>query len=207
MMPFILGKKLKMSQIWKNDKAIPVTLIQAGPAKITQIRTKEKDGYSAVQIGFDATKKRLNKPLQGHLKDLGNFKHLKEFRIDGERQAISDKEYKVSDILDVSQFQEGAKVKISGLDKGRGFQGVVKRHGFHGGPQTHGQKNRLRAPGSIGSTAPQRVIKGRKMAGHMGQERTSVKNLEIVSIDKDKNILMVKGAVPGARGTLLEISN
>ena len=196
-----------MSQIWKNDKAIPVTLIQAGPAKITQIRTKEKDGYSAVQIGFDATKKRLNKPLQGHLKDLGNFKHLKEFRIDGERQAISDKEYKVSDILDVSQFQEGAKVKISGLDKGRGFQGVVKRHGFHGGPQTHGQKNRLRAPGSIGSTAPQRVIKGRKMAGHMGQERTSVKNLEIVSIDKDKNILMVKGAVPGARGTLLEISN
>ncbi len=196
-----------MSQIWKNDKAIPVTLIQAGPAKITQIRTKEKDGYSAVQIGFDATKKRLNKPLQGHLKDLGNFKHLKEFRIDDERQATSDKEYKVSDILDVSQFQEGAKVKISGLDKGRGFQGVVKRHGFHGGPQTHGQKNRLRAPGSIGSTAPQRVIKGRKMAGHMGQERTSVKNLEIVSIDKDKNILMVKGAVPGARGTLLEISN
>ncbi|MEK7593299.1 MAG: 50S ribosomal protein L3 [Patescibacteria group bacterium] len=206
-MSFILGKKLKMSQIWKNDKAIPVTLIQAGPAKITQIRTKEKDGYSAVQIGFDATKKRLNKPLQGHLKDLGNFKHLKEFRIDDERQATSDKEYKVSDILDVSQFQEGAKVKISGLDKGRGFQGVVKRHGFHGGPQTHGQKNRLRAPGSIGSTAPQRVIKGRKMAGHMGQERTSVKNLEIVSIDKDKNILMVKGAVPGARGTLLEISN
>lgn len=192
-----------MSQIWKNDKAIPVTLIQAGPAKITQIRTKEKDGYSAVQIGFDATKKRLNKPLQGHLKDLGNFKYLKEFK-----PTTNDQEpttYKIGDELNVNQFQEGAKVKISGLDKGRGFQGVVKRHGFHGGPQTHGQKNRLRAPGSIGSTAPQRVIKGRKMAGHMGQERTSVKNLEIVGIDKDKNILMVKGAVPGARGTLLEI--
>jgi len=200
-MPFILGRKLKMSQIWKNDKAIPVTLIQAGPAKITQIRTNEKEGYSAVQIGFDATKKRLNKPLQGHLKDLGNFKHLKEFK----RQATN--EYKIGDILDVSQFQEGAKVKISGLNKGRGFQGVVKRHGFGGGPQTHGQKNRLRAPGSIGSTAPQRVIKGRKMAGHMGQERTSIKNLEIVGIDKDKNILMVKGAVPGATGTILEISN
>lgn len=192
-----------MSQIWKNDKAIPVTLIQAGPAKIIQIRTKEKDGYSAVQIGFDATKKRLNKPLQGHLKNLGNFKHLKEFRI--QNSLAGQTEFKIGDALTVEQFNEGNKVKISGLDKGRGFQGVVKRHGFHGGPQTHGQKNRLRAPGSIGATAPQRVIKGRKMAGHMGQERTSVKNLEIVGIDKDKNILMVKGAVPGARGTLLEI--
>lgn len=188
-----------MSQIWKNDKAIPVTLIQAGPTKITQIKTKEKDGYNAIQIGFDATKKRLNKPLRGHLKDLGNFKYLKEFRIQ------NNEEFKIGDILDINQFTEGVKVKISGLNKGRGFQGVVKRHGFHGGPQTHGQKNRLRAPGSIGSTAPQRVIKGRKMAGHMGQERISIKNLEIAVIDKDKNILMVKGAVPGARGTLLEI--
>jgi large subunit ribosomal protein L3 len=220
-MAFILGKKLKMSQIWKDDKAIPITLVQAGPITITQIRTREKDGYSAVQIGFDSTKKKLNKPLKGHLKDLGNFRYLKEFVIDNKRQATpkqsrfqrdatgqaSDKEYKVGDILDVNQFQEGDKVKVSGLNRGRGFQGVVKRHGFGGGPKTHGQKNRWRAPGSIGATAPQRVMPGKKMAGRMGQERTTVKNLKVVGIDKEKNILMVKGAVPGMNGTILEISD
>jgi large subunit ribosomal protein L3 len=206
-MAFILGKKLKMSQIWKDDKAIPVTLVQAGPITITQIRTREKDGYSAVQIGFAPTKKKLNKSLKGHLKELGNFRYLKEFVIDNKRQATSDKEYKVGDILDVNQFQEGDKVKVSGLNKGRGFQGVVKRHGFGGGPKTHGQKNRWRAPGSIGATAPQRVMPGKKMAGRMGQERTTVKNLKVVGIDKEKNILMVKGAVPGMNGTLLEIRN
>ncbi len=199
-MPFILGKKLKMSQIWKDDKAVPITLVQAGPIMITQIRTKEKDGYSAVQVGFDQTKKKLNKPLKGHLKDLGNFRYLREFR-------INDGEYKIGDVLDVGQFNEGDKVKVSGLNKGRGFQGVVKRHGFGGGPKTHGQKNRWRAPGSIGATAPQRVMPGRKMAGRMGQERTTVKNLRIVGVDKEKNILMIKGAVPGMNGTILEIRN
>ncbi|HDH31384.1 MAG TPA: 50S ribosomal protein L3 [Candidatus Wolfebacteria bacterium] len=200
-MAFILGKKLNMSQIWKDDKVIPVTAVKAGPITITQIRIEEKDGYEAMQVGFDATKKKLNKPMKGHLKDLGNFRYLKEFKSEQE------KKYKVGDILDVSQFQEGDKVKVSGLNKGRGFQGVVKRHGFHGGPKSHGQKDRLRAPGSIGSTDPQRVIPGKKMAGHMGQERIAIKNLKIVNIDKENNILMIKGAVPGMRGTLLEIQN
>lgn len=187
-----------MSQIWKDDKAIPVTLVQAGPITITQVRTKEKDGYDALQVGFEPTKKRLNKPMAGHLKKLGNFRYLKEF-------STSDKEYKVGDVLDIGQFQEGEKVKVSGLNKGRGFQGVVKRYGFHGGPKTHGQKDRLRAPGSIGATAPQRIMPHRKMAGRMGQERKTIKNLEIASIDKENNVLMVKGAVPGLKGTLLEI--
>jgi len=198
-MAFILGKKLKMSQIWKDDKIIPITLISAGPVVITQVRTKEKDGYEAVQIGFGA-KKRLNKPMKGHLKNLGNFRNLKEFKVQSAK-------FKVADVLDVSQFQEGDKVKVSGLNKGRGFQGVVKRHGFHGGPKTHGQKNRWRAPGSIGATAPQRVMPHRKMPGRMGQERKTIKNIKILRIDKEKNILMLKGAVPGMKGTLLEIQS
>jgi large subunit ribosomal protein L3 len=202
-MAFILGKKLKMSQIWKNDKVIPVTLIKAEPNVITQIRTKEKDGYEAIQVGFDASKKKLNKPMKGHLKNLGNFRYLREFKPTTNNQQPTT--YKVGDILDVSQFKEGDKVKVSGLSKGRGFQGVVKRHGFGGGPKTHGQKDRLRAPGSIGATAPQRVMPNRKMAGHMGQERVTIKNLEVVGIDKENHILVVKGAVPGMKGTLLEI--
>ncbi len=204
-MAFILGKKLKMSQIWKDDKIIPVTLVKAGPVTITQIRTKDKDNYQAIQVGFDPSKKKLNKPLAGHLEKIKNqisninFKYLREFKVD------SVDNYKIGDEIDVSVFQKGDKAKISGLNKGRGFQGVVKRHGFSGGPKTHGQKNRLRAPGSIGATAPQRVMPGRKMAGRMGQERITIKNLEIVGVDKENNILMVKGAVPGMRGTLLEI--
>jgi large subunit ribosomal protein L3 len=196
-MSFILGKKTKMSQIWKEGKVIPVTIVQAGPVVVTQIRTQEKDGYNAVQVGFDI-KKKLNKPLRGHLKDLGNFRYLKEFR-------VKNIDFNLGDKISVDSFSEGEKVKISGLNKGRGFQGVVKRHGFRGGPKTHGQKDRLRAPGSIGATAPQRVIKGTRMAGRMGQERVTIKNLEIVSIDKENNLLFLKGAVPGFRGTLLEI--
>ncbi len=203
-----------MSQIWKDDKVIPVTLVQAGPITVTQVRTKEKDGYEAIQVGFDATKKKLNKPTKGHLKNLGNFRYLKEFKFPISNfprpSAVADSglgqfPIKVGDVLDVSQFQEGEKIKVSGLSKGRGFQGVVKRHGFHGGPKTHGQKDRLRAPGSIGATAPQRVMPGRKMAGRMGQERTTIKNSEIAEIDKENNVLMLKGAVPGMKGTLLEI--
>ncbi len=188
-----------MSQIWKDDKIVPVTFIQAGPITITQLRTKEKDGYEAAQAGFDATKKKLNKPGKGHLKDLGNFRFLKEFKAKGD--------FKVGDVLTVEQFQEGDKVKVSGLNKGRGFQGGVKRYGFGGGPKTHGQKNRHRAPGSIGATAPQRVLKGTRMAGHMGTERITIKNLKVVGVDKENNILTVKGGVPGMKGIILEIQN
>lgn len=203
-MAFILGRKLKMTQIWDNDKVLPVTLVQAGPVTITQIKDKEKDSYNAVQIGFDATKKKITKAIKGHLKDLGNFRYLKECKLTFNNQQPMT--YKIGDVLTVEQFSKGDKVKISGLSKGKGFQGVVKRHGFGGGPTTHGQKNRLRAPGSIGSTAPQRVLKGRKMAGRMGGEKVTIKNLEVVNVDKDNKILAIKGAVPGPKGTILKIS-
>jgi large subunit ribosomal protein L3 len=175
---FLLGKKWGMSQIWKGEKVVPVTLIQALPNTVSLLRTKERDGYDAIQLLCE--KKRREFKVPQHSKKLG-------------------------DIVDVSVFSVGDKVKISGLTKGRGFQGVVKRHGFAGGPKTHGQKNRHRAPGSLGATAPQRVHPGRRMAGRMGGKRVTIKNLEVVNVDKEKNILMVKGAVPGHRGTLLEI--
>ncbi len=181
-MSFILGRKVNMSQIWKGDAVIPVTLIEALPNTVTQVRKKEKDGYEAVQVALGKKKK--------------------EFRNKG--KAIWD-EMKSGYMIDISVFKEGDLVKVSGLSKGRGFQGVVKRHGFAGGPKTHGQKNRLRAPGSIGSTAPQRVFPGRRMAGRMGNDRVTIKNLEVAGVDTEKNILMIKGAVPGARGGLLEI--
>ncbi len=192
-----------MDQIWKNDRIIPVTIIKAGPITVIQVKNKKKDGYEAVQVGYGTKKiKNIKKPQRGQFKDLGNFAHVKEFRsnVSGQMSDVN-----IGDILDVSQFQEGDKIKISGLSKGRGFQGVVKRHGFRGGPKTHGQKNRLRAPGSIGATAPQRVTPGKKMAGHMGQERFAIKNLKVIEIDKEKGVLTVKGAVPGFKGTLLEI--
>ncbi|MEK7212064.1 MAG: 50S ribosomal protein L3 [Patescibacteria group bacterium] len=178
----LLGRKLKMSQIWKGNTVIPVTVIEVAPNKVEIVRTPERDGYKAVQL-------RLGK-------------NRKEFRHRGQA-GWQDMEPGAE--ATVSFFKEGDKVKISGLTKGRGFQGVVKRHGFHGGPKTHGQKNRFRAPGSIGSTAFQRVVPGRRMAGRMGQERVTIKNLEVAGVDADKNLLLVRGAVPGARGALLEI--
>ena len=180
-MSFILAKKLRMTQIWQGEKVIPVTVVKAAPNKVTQLRTKEKDGYEAAQLALGKTKR--------------------EFRL----KEGSAQDFAAGKEVDVSSFKEGDKVKVSGLTKGRGFQGVVKRHGFGGGPKTHGQKNRLRHPGSIGSTAFQRVVPGRKMGGRMGQERVSVKNLSIAAIDTEKHLLMIKGALPGAPGTLLEI--
>jgi len=200
MKKFILAQKIKMTQIFQDDKIIPITLLEAGPVVVTQIKTKERDGYCAVQVGF-GSKKKISKALKGHLKDLGNFRWVKEFRID--ESEINN--YKVGDKIDVSLFQEGEKIKISGTSKSKGFQGVVKRHGFHGGPKTHGQKNRLRAPGSIGPTHPQHVVKGRKMAGRMGGERITLKNAKIVKIIPDKNVICIKGAIPGKRGELVEI--
>ncbi len=178
-MSFILAKKVKMTQIWKDGKIVPVTIVKASPNKVSLVRTTERDGYSAVQV------------------QLGNSK--KEFSInEGET-------FEVGQEIGVSAFTEGEDVAISGLSKGRGFQGVVKRHGFHGGPKSHGQKNRYRAPGSIGSTAPQRVVPGRRMAGNFGTERNTRKNVKIVQIDAENNYLMLKGAVPGGPGTLVEI--
>jgi len=206
-MTFILGKKLKMSQVWKDDKVVPITSISAGPVVVTQIKTKDKDGYGAVQVGFGTKKpKNIKKPQREQFKNIGNFQYIREFRV----TQIPDSKFQipsVGDTLDISQFQEGDKVKISGLTKGRGFQGVVKRHSFHGGPKTHGQKNRWRAAGSIGATAPQRVMPNKKMAGRMGQERRTLKSVKIIGIDKEKNILIIKGAVPGSKGTLLQIQS
>ncbi|MFA5821332.1 MAG: 50S ribosomal protein L3 [Candidatus Gracilibacteria bacterium] len=179
-MSFILGKKLKMSQIWKGEKVIPVTLVQAAPNKISLKRTKERDGYNAIQLMLGKKKR--------------------EFRVSNDAKELAEGEE-----ITVSVFKEGDIVRVSGITKGRGFQGVVKRHGFHGGPKTHGQKNRHRAPGSIGSTAFQRVVPGRRMAGRMGNDRVTIKNLEVVGVDLDKNLIFLKGAVPGARGGILEI--
>ncbi len=186
-----------MSQVWDDEgNVIPVTHIQAGPIVVTQVKTEEKDGYSAIQVGYQPTKKSLTKPLKGHLKDLGGFTYLREFH--------TDKEAKLGDTIDVSVFEKGDKVMVTGTDKGRGFQGVVKRHGFHGAPKSHGTKDQLRMPGSIGSTGPQRVIKGKKMAGRMGGTTKTIKNLKVVDIDPEKGLLFLKGAVPGnKKGVLL----
>ena len=189
-----------MTQVFTEDgRVVPVTVVEAGPATVTQIRNEEKDGYSAVQLGFGSKKeKNLAKAQLGAWKDLGTFRFVREFRIDSH-------EYQTGDKIDVTIFEVGDIVHVSGTSKGKGNQGVVKRWNFAGGPGSHGQKHSLRAPGSIGSTGPQRVFKGKKMAGRMGGDRVTVKNLEIVAIDPENNLLMIKGAVPGAPGSLLEI--
>ncbi len=198
-MKFILGTKEEMTQIFDNEGTVhPVTVINAGPVVVTQVRNEEADGYEAVQIGFGEKKeKNINKPEKGHLKDLGNFRYLREFE--------KTDDVKVGDKMDASIFDEGEEVIISAISKGKGFQGVVKRHNFAGGPRSHGQKHSERKPGSIGSTGPQRVFKGTRMAGRMGTDRITVKNLKVVQIDKDNNKIYIKGAVPGRRGTLVEI--
>ena len=180
-----------MTQIWKEDRVIPVTLIEAGPCEITQIKNTKKDGYESVQIGFE--NKKTNKPMKAK-----PFRYLREFE-------IGEKELKLGDKIDVSIFQEGDKIKIRGISKGKGFQGGVKRHGFSGRNATHGVKHEERTIGSVGCAFPQRVMKGRRMPGRMGSDTTTVKNLEIEKIDKENNLLAVRGAVPGKRGTLLEI--
>jgi large subunit ribosomal protein L3 len=197
-MKFILGKKLEMSQAFGPDgNVIPVTLIQAGPCLVTQVKTVESDGYMAVQIGFGETKN-LTKSLQGHLKDLPKLQHLYEFRLE------SDPSVKRGDKIEASAFQPGDMVQVSGTSKGKGFQGVVKRHHFHGHPSSHGHKDQERMPGSIGAGGVQHVLKGRRMAGRMGNERVTVKNLQVIEV-RENGVLAVKGAVPGARNAILEI--
>ena len=200
-MKFILGKKIEMSQIFdEQGKVIPVTLIEAGPCFITQLKTKKNDGYNAVQIGYERIEKpkKIKKTMKGK-----EYKYIKEFSL--QSPASSPQSPKVGDKIDVSVFQEGDKVKISGISKGKGFQGVVKRWGFHGRNATHGVKHEQRTLGSVGSSYPERVIKGKKMPGRMGAKRVTVRNLKIVKIDKENNLIAVKGAVPGPKGSLLEI--
>ena len=196
----IIGKKVGMAQVFGGwGGLVPVTAIEAGPCFVTQIKTKTSDGYDAVQLGFGEAK-RLNSPLKGHLKELGQFKHLREFEVaDIDSVQVGQK-------IDVNLFKQGDRVHVTGISKGKGFAGVMKRHNFAGGPKTHGQSDRQRAPGSIGGTTyPGRVFKGKRMAGHMGNERVTAPNLEVVEVDAERNLLLVKGAVPGARNSLLLI--
>jgi len=196
----IIGKKLGMSQVFRDDgKAEAVTAIEAGPCTVTQVKTIAKEGYNAAQLGFGATK-RLKSPQRGHLKGLGQFRCLQEVRL-SDTKAIQ-----VGEKVDVSLFKVGDLVNITGVSKGKGFAGVVKRHHFAGGPKTHGQSDRHRAPGSIGSTTfPGRVFKGMRMAGHMGNRRVTMRHLEIFEADATRNLLLVRGTVPGARNGLLLI--
>lgn len=205
-MKFMLGVKGRMTQIFDEKGAVSaVTIITATPMKVTQVKTLEKDGYRAVQVGAGERKeKNISKPVKGHLKELGPVRHIREFRLDG--QGTEDASERGA-IIDVSSFTEGDVVAVSAISKGKGFQGVVKRHGFKGGPRSHGQKNKERAPGSIGGggRAGGRVVKGMRMAGRMGGDRVTVKNLKVLKIDAATNTLMISGAVPGRPGTLVEI--
>ena len=201
----IIGKKIGMSSIFNgNGELVPVTVIQAGPCKIVSLRTKEKDGYEALQLGYGERKeKNITKPVLGHYKksNVAPAAVLKEFRIS------SAGEYKVGDEIKVDLFVEGEKIKVKGRSIGKGFQGVMKRHGFGGvGGTTHGQSDRLRAPGSIGASSyPSRVFKGQRMAGRKGYDNVTVSNLKVVKVIPEENIILVKGAVPGSINSIVEL--
>lgn len=200
MLQGFLGKKIGMTQIFREDgRVVPVTVIQAGPCVVTQVKTKETDGYEAVQLGFGDVKRR-NKPESGHLKNSRLSRYLREVATD------DTSEFKVGQTIGVDIFEAGEKVDVIGTSKGRGFAGVMKRWNFRGGPRTHGQSDRARAPGSIGGgTTPGKVYKGLKMGGHMGNRRITVKGLEIIEIDTERNLLLVKGGIPGATNSLVQI--
>ncbi|MGC9356718.1 MAG: 50S ribosomal protein L3 [Anaerolineae bacterium] len=200
----ILGRKAGMTQIIKeNGEVVPVTVIEAGPCYVVQVRTAEKDGYRAVQLGFEEAKpKHLTKGQLGHLEraDLPPLRHLREISMS------ADEEYEIGQEIKADIFEPGERVDIVGVSKGRGFAGVVKRHGFAGGPATHGQSDRHRAPGSIGACAtPGRVWKGMRMPGRMGGRRVTSQNVEVVLVDPDRNLLAIKGSVPGPRGGFVEV--
>jgi large subunit ribosomal protein L3 len=201
----LLGKKIGMTSIFDDaGQVIPCTVIEAGPCFVTQVRTRERDGYTAIQLGFEVQKERLvRKPEQGHAAKAGTkpLRFVREFRENGEKEYQPGQEIKVEAV-----FAKGDVVKVVGTSKGRGFQGVVKRHHFGGGFRTHGQSDRERAPGSIGSSSyPSRVFRGQRMAGRMGGERTTVRNLKVVGVIADSNLLLVKGSVPGAINGYVEI--
>jgi large subunit ribosomal protein L3 len=198
----MVGRQLGMTQIFDDTGLVhPVTVIECGPNVVTQIRTLEKDGYEAVQLGFGQDK-RLNKPERGHLKPSGyeNLGDLREVKADD----VAD--FEVGQVIKADTFTVGELVDVTGTSKGRGFQGGVKRHGFRGGPKTHGQSDRHRAPGSIGASAtPGRVLKGMRMAGHMGHERVTVQNLKVMRVDTERNLLLIEGSVPGHNKSLVLI--
>ena len=200
MLQGFLGKKIGMTQIFREDgRVVPVTVIEAGPCVVTQVKTKETDGYEAVQLGYGDVKRR-NKPEAGHLKDSRLSRYLREVTTD------DTSEFTVGQTIGVDIFQAGEKIDVIGKSKGRGFAGTMKRWDFGGGPRTHGQSDRARAPGSIGGgTTPGKVYKGLKMSGHMGNRRITVKGLEIVEIDAERNLLMIKGGIPGATNSLVQI--
>lgn len=197
-MKYVLGTKEEMTQIFdETGRVFPVTIVTVPLNVVTQVKTSDKDGYTAIQVGSgEKSEKNVNKPMMGHLNGLGPFKTLREFR-------VNDVEgVKVGDKIEASLFEKGDKVKVSAISKGKGFQGVVKRYNFAGGPRTHGNKHHERTPGSIGSKGVARVFKGRKMPGRMGTDRVSV-DLKIVGVEDNK--IFVRGAIPGRRGTLVEI--
>jgi large subunit ribosomal protein L3 len=200
----LIGKKIGMTSIFdENGKNMPCTVIQAGPCVVTQVRTEDKDGYEAVQLGFDdKTEKSANKAEMGHAKKAGTSVKKKVVEFQG-----FEAEYKLGDTITVAHFEEGEFVDITGTSKGKGFQGVVKRHGFAGvGQATHGQHNRLRAPGSIGAASyPARVFKGMKMAGRMGTDTVKVQNLRVLKVVEDQNLLVIKGCVPGHKNAYVKI--
>ncbi len=202
MLEGLLGKKLGMTQVFDpTGRALAVTVIETGPCVVTQLRTQESDGYNGVQLGF-GTAKRLNRPEAGHLRASGaNSRDIREIRTDGNGD-LTVGQTLMADAI----FKAGDTVDVTGQSKGKGFAGVVKRHHFAGGPKTHGQSDRHRAPGSVGAgTTPGRVFKGLKMAGHMGNERVTVQNLRVVDVDVERNLVLVAGAVPGANGGLVTI--
>jgi large subunit ribosomal protein L3 len=205
-MKFILGTKEHMTQVFDEQGRVqPVTIISAGPIVVTQVKTVATDGYNAIQVGFGTkSAKNINKPMKGHVKDLGNFMWLREVRLEGDDGLLP---FKVGDTVDTSVFKEGDVLTVAAISKGKGFQGVVKRYNFKGGPRSHGQKHSEREPGSLGGGGRDggRVAKGKRMAGRMGSDRVSVKSLKLIQIDPVNNIILVKGAVPGRRGTLVEI--
>jgi len=198
----ILGKKIGMTQIFtEHGEVIPVTVVEAGPVVVTQVKTTENDGYTAIQVGFqDAKEKSLNKPQKGHLAAANTLKkHLKEFRVD------SVEGYTVGQEIKADLFAAGELIDVTGISKGKGFQGPIKRHGQSRGPETHGSRYHRR-PGSMGACSyPGRVFKNKKLAGHMGSVKVTVQNLEVVRVDADKNFILVKGAIPGAKGSVVTI--
>ena len=201
----LIGKKIGMTQIFNEEgKVIPVTVIEAGPCVVSQVKTEETDGYNSIQLGFGAIKEsKVNKPERGHFTkaNIAPARYLREFRVD------SIEDVKVGDELKADIFMAGDKIDIQGTSKGKGFQGVIKRHGQHRGPMGHGSMYHRR-PGSMGSTStPGRVFKGKKLPGHMGAETVTIQNLEVVAVDLDKNVILVKGSVPGAKGSILKIKS